>query len=72
MEITFGKDKYHLNGTMEKWCADNIGPGMWTFSSPVSWEGMDDKTWVTYSMFGNTTFCFKEEKHYDWFVLRWA
>lgn len=73
MEITFGKDRYHLNGAMETWCADHIGKGGWTYGSPVTWEGMkSDWVWVIYSMFGNTTFAFKEQKDYNWFVLRWA
>ena len=72
-EITFGKDRYYLNGAMETWCADHIGRGGWTFDSPKTWEGMkDDWVWVMHSMFGNTTFCFKEEKHFNWFVLRWS
>ena len=71
-EITFGKDRYHLNGAMETWCADHIGRGGWTFDSPKTWEGMKDGwVWTMHSMFGNTTFCFKEEKHFNWFVLRW-
>ena len=71
-EITFGKDKYHLHPEMEQWCHKNVGPGGWTFGSPKSWEGMGNKLWVMHSMFGNTTFAFKEEKHYTWFVLRWS
>jgi hypothetical protein len=63
--ITFGKDRYHLNGEMEHWCKDNIGPGSWGgyFAGDV---------WSIDSMFGNTTFKFKEEKNYTWFVLRWS
>lgn len=71
-EVTFGKDRYHLNDEMEKWCKQNVGPGGWTGASPKTWKGMGEKTWVIHSMFGNTTFCFKEEKHYNWFVLRWS
>ena len=70
--ITFGKDRYHLNGEMEKWCRDNIGLGGWTYSTPKTWEGMDGKIWVIYSMFGNTTFSFKESKDLTMFLLRWS
>jgi hypothetical protein len=69
--ITFGKDRYHLNSEMSGWCSDNIGEGKWTHDTPKTWEGMDGKVWVMHSMFGNTTFCFKEEKDFIWFKLRW-
>lgn len=72
MEITFGKDKYHLHTEMERWCKDNFGPGGWSFSTPKSWECMGDKIWVMHSTFGNTTFAFKDPRHYTLFVLRWS
>lgn len=71
-EITFDKDKYHLHPEMENWCHKNIGPGGWTWGSPTTWEGMGNKIWIMHSMFGNTTFSFKEEKHLMLFLLRWA
>jgi hypothetical protein len=71
MEITFGKDRYSQHLEMEQWCKDNIGSGGWTYSSPTTWEGMGDKIWIMHSMFGNTTFAFKNERHYTWFILRW-
>lgn len=70
-EITFGKDRYHQNSEMEYWCKNNIGPGGWTWGTPKTWEGMDDKIWVIYSMFGNTTFAFKHERDLAFFQLRW-
>lgn len=70
--ITFGKDRYHLNAVMEYWCADHIGKGGWTYATPETWEGMDGKIWVMHSMFGNTTFAFKDPKHLTLFILRWA
>jgi len=72
MEITFGKDKYHLHPEMEAWCRKHIGHGGWTYSSPKTWEGMGDKIWIMHSMFGRTTFAFKEEKHLTLFLLKWA
>ncbi len=69
---TFGKDRYHLNGTMEQWCRENIGEGGWTYSNPKTWEGMGDKIWVMSSMFGNTKFSFKDPKHLTLFLLRWS
>lgn len=70
--ITFGKDRYHLNREMEVWCKQHIGPGGWTYGTPSTWEGMGDKIWVIFSMFGNTTFAFKDSKHLSMFLLRWA
>jgi hypothetical protein len=71
-EITFGKERYYQQGAMEVWCAEHIGRGGWTYSTPQTWEGMAGKIWVMFSMFGNTTFCFKEEKHLTFFLLRWS
>ena len=70
--ITFGKDKYHLHQEMEKWCREKLGPGGWTYETPKTWEGMGDKVWVIHSMFGNTTFAFKNPKHFTLFILRWG
>lgn len=72
MKITFGKDSYHLNGEMERWCRDTIGPGLWTYGDVQEWAGMGENVWAMHSMFGRTTFDFKEEKHYNWFLLRWC
>lgn len=71
-EITFGKDRYHQHVEMERWCQDNIGPGGWTYGTPKTWEGMSNKIWVMHSMFGNTTFAFKNARDYTFFVLRWS
>lgn len=70
--ITFGKDRYHLNGLMEEWCHHNIGKGGWSYNTPETWEGMSGKVWIMHSIFGNTTFCFKDPKHLTMFILRWA
>ena len=71
--ITFGKDSYHLNGYMEIWCQENIGPGKWTYSGVKDWDGLgEDIVWAMHSMFGNTTFTFKRPKDFTWFVLRWS
>lgn len=63
-EITFGKNRYHLNGTMEAWCEEHIGSGGWTNS--------DAALWKIESMFGNTTFTFKHDRDATAFALRWA
>ena len=70
--VTFGKDRYHQHTIMEQWCHKNIGKGGWTYSTPKTWEGMDDKVWIVHSMFGNTTFAFKEPKHLTMFLLKWS
>lgn len=70
--ITFGKDRYHLNGEMEQWCKEKIGEGGWSYANPKTWEGMHGKIWVMHSMFGNTTFAFKDSKDLTMFLLRWA
>lgn len=71
--ITFGKDCYHLNGEMERWCRDTIGSGRWVGGQLTTWEGMPaDEVWAVCSMFGNTTFMFKRERDYQWFLLRWS
>ncbi len=68
--ITFGKDQYHLHREMESWCEQQFGQGKWIGERyPKDWTGMPD--WTVHSMFGNTTFAFKEEKHYTWFILKW-
>ena len=71
-EITFGKESYHLNSTMEQWCRDNIGQGRWVSGRLTTWEDIEPNLWVIESMFGNTTFMFKEDNDYFWFVLRWS
>jgi len=70
--VTFGKDQYHLNREMETWCRDNFGPGKWINGHLKTWEGMEPNVWVMQSMFGHTTFTFKEPKHLTLFLLRWA
>ena len=70
--ITFGKDQYYLNREMEEWCTHNVGPGKWISGRLKTWEGMGDTVWVMESMFGNTTFSFRDAKHLTHFLLRWA
>lgn len=70
--ITFGKDRLHQISEIQKWCQGEIGPGMWTYSSPVVWTGMGTALWTIHVAFGNATYSFKEEEDYLLFVLRWA
>lgn len=69
--LTFGKEHYHLHCEMEDWCEKYFGQGKWIFDRfPKDWTGLPN--WTVHSMFGNTTFAFKDAKHYTLFVLRWA
>lgn len=72
--VQFGKDMYHLQYDMEKWCKQNIGKNplykSWVSGEPQSWEGLGK--WCMSSMFGNTFFYFKEEKDALWFKLAWS
>jgi hypothetical protein len=70
--ITFGKDRYHQHPEMEQWCRDYVGEGGWSYATPKTWEGMGDKIWIMHSMFGNTTYCFKDPKQLTMFILRWS
>lgn len=66
--ITFGKDRYHQHPEMEAWCAEKIGKGGWIYR----FEQSGDDLWGVKSMFGNTTFSFKDPKHLTLFLLVWA
>jgi hypothetical protein len=70
--ITFDNTRYHLNGAMEEWCRAQLGQGKWIGDRLTTWEGMEPNVWALTSMFGNTTFFFKEDKDYMWFLLRWS
>jgi hypothetical protein len=66
-EVGFDKRQYHQQDEMIKWCRENIGPGGWEHT-------IDDVegVWCVYSMFGNTWFKFREDKHAMLFKLKWA
>lgn len=72
--VHFDRDMYHLQGDMEIWCSKNIGKNPpyrnWVGSEPVEWEGLGN--WCMSSIFGSTFFYFKEEKHANWFIMRWS
>lgn len=72
MEIRFSKDRYHEQNDMIEWCHNNIGPGCWTYGTPLTWKGMGDNLWVVNSIFGSTTFAFKNAKDLVLFTLRWS
>jgi len=69
---TFGKSRYHQQIEMVAWCRVNCGYGKWLTQTPNSWLGLEDLNWTVDSIFGNTTFSFKNPKHYTMFLLRWA
>jgi hypothetical protein len=71
MYITFGKDRYHEYLEMRCWCEQHFGLGKWIGESyPKDWTGLPN--WTIHSMFGNTTFAFKNKRDYAWFLLRWS
>jgi len=65
--VEFGKDRYHLQEEMIKWCRTTLGKGGWAANLELS-----DNNWSVDSMFGNTFFKFKESKDAVLFQLRWA
>lgn len=65
-KVTFGKDRFHQQEEMIRWCKQNIGDGGWSQSLT-----QESKKWRVDSMFGNTDFWFKEEKDYLLFCLKW-
>lgn len=70
--ITFDNTHYHLNGVMEEWCREKFGHGKWIGGKLTTWEGMEPNVWTIESMFGRTTFTFKDPKHLTWFLMRWS
>jgi len=64
--ITFNKIRYHEQRDMIDWCVKSFGPGS------VGHICRDNEVWCFNTMFGNSNFCFKEDKDYNWFVLRWS
>jgi hypothetical protein len=71
-KITFGLEKYRLQSDMENWCNRHFGPGNWISESEVKdWTNMQ-VNWTIHSMFGNTTFCFRNPQDYTWFAMQWA
>ena len=71
MHYGFGKDRYHEINEIQAWCAQQFGEGQWINEPyPKDWTAMPN--WTIHSMFGNTTFAFKDETQYNWFMLRWS
>jgi hypothetical protein len=66
VEIQFGKDQYHLQRDMVRWCEQNLGPGGYTGVDPYN------HSWSWNSMFGSTFFHFKNERDATLFSLKWS
>jgi hypothetical protein len=80
-KITFDQEHYHIIPRMEAWCREQFGPGTWVFissqhsigwPSEAVWQGLDSYAWAIHYDFGNATFIFKKDEHYEWFTLRWG
>jgi hypothetical protein len=68
--LTFNKTRFHQNAEMQAWGEKYCGEGKWINEPyPKEWTGLPN--WTIHSMFGNTTFAFKNKKHYNWFLLKW-
>ena len=70
-QVTFDKDQYHLNGKMQQWCENHLGPPAYSIDN-IRDDGVLKNLWHYKSTFGRTTYSFKNEKDYTWFVLVWA
>ena len=70
--ITFDNTRYHQNSAMVAWCEKNIGYGQWLSGTPKTWEGLERLKWSIDSMFGTTTFAFKDSKDAVMFALYWS
>lgn len=69
--VTFDKSRYHQHLDMCIWCSEHCGFGKWLSGTPKTWAGLEKLNWSVDSIFGNTTFAFKEPTHLIMFVLRW-
>lgn len=67
IEIEFGKDRFHLQDEMIKWCRTNLGEGGWG-----SYNKAGIKQWSVESMFGSTFFYFRNPHDAMMFKLVWA
>ena len=67
-KVTLGKERYHQQEEIVRWCKQNLGPGGWNRSLVLNATG---DLWRVDSMFGSTMFWFKDERHYLLFCLKW-
>ena len=70
-QITFNNTRYHLNGKMQQWCENQLGPVAYSVDN-IRDDGDRKNLWTYKSIFGNTTYFFKNEKDYTMFLLRWS
>lgn len=72
IEVQFNNRQYHLQGDMIEWCEKHIGQNPsgtnWVYAPPNDWE---DRIWCVSSMFGNTSFYFKNPGDATAFSLKW-
>jgi hypothetical protein len=72
LTAVIGQNRVHLIPEIEKWCEEQIGRGKRGYISDNSWEGLDHIEWSICNTIGRTTFSFKHEHDYEWFILRWG
>lgn len=62
-EVFVSKRQYHMLHEMSSWCVTNVGSGGYVCDK--------HHTWNMETMFGNTTFRFKNGQDATAFALRW-
>jgi hypothetical protein len=72
LKVVIGRNRVHLIPEIVKWGEEQIGRGKWGYISDNSWEGLDHIDWSICSTVDRTTFSFKHEHDYEWFILRWG
>lgn len=66
IEVSFDKDKYHLQNKMIEWCRNAFGPEMWCNPKDHT------NSWGWDSAFGHTVYYFKNEQDFVHFSLVWS
>lgn len=62
--IDFDKTRYHERDTMISWCRANVGQG--------GYIPHENNKWEIGTIFGNSTFRFRNEQDLVFFKLKWA
>ncbi len=68
--VTFGNSSYHLQREMILWCEERFGRGTWVSHTPETWTGLPN--WTVHTIFGNTTFSFRDNRDATIFALKWS
>ena len=63
--IRFSREHYHLINDMWEWCTENFGQGQWAGNTFT-------RDWSIETVFGYTTFVFKDDEQALIFKLKWG